>query len=226
MAYCRVLIALMLMLPGSGSATAAAETVPEGYIRVAVAHGVPPEVLYSVSLAETIMAPRAIAAMVRQQANLPPVSRPWPWTINVAGKGYRYASRLEAWQALQVFTSHHSLKRIDVGLAQVNLGWNGHHFISTWAAFDPYTNLNAAASILRECWERKPGSWLDAAGCYHHPAGGQAAARYKTIVKRHLVRLSSTSRQTPLLSPPLLPQTVAAIAPEPGFIWTEPGSEP
>lgn len=224
MAYRRILIALMLAV--SGSATAAGETVPEGYIRVAVAHGVPPEALYSVSLTETAMAPRSIAAVVRQKTNLPAVSRPWPWTINVAGKGYRYASRLEAWRALQVFMSRYSLKRIDVGLAQVNLGWNGHHFVSTWAAFDPYTNLNAAASILRECWERKPGSWLDAAGCYHHPAGGQAVARYKTIVKRHLVRLSGTPRQSSLLPPSLLPQTVAAIAPEPGFIWTEPGSEP
>ncbi|HBE7741062.1 TPA: transglycosylase SLT domain-containing protein [Escherichia coli] len=224
MACRRILIALMLAV--SGSATAAGETVPEGYIRVAVAHGVPPEALYSVSLTETAMAPRSIAAVVRQKTNLPAVSRPWPWTINVAGKGYRYASRLEAWRALQVFMSRYSLKRIDVGLAQVNLGWNGHHFVSTWAAFDPYTNLNAAASILRECWERKPGSWLDAAGCYHHPAGGQAAARYKTIVKRHLVRLSGTTRQPSLLPPSLLPQTVAAIAPEPGFIWTEPGSEP
>ncbi|AVZ81949.1 lytic transglycosylase domain-containing protein [Edwardsiella ictaluri] len=221
MAYRRILIALMLA--GSGNATAAGGTVPEGYVRVAVAHKVPPEVLYSVSLAETAMAPRSIAAVVRQQANLPDVARPWPWTINVAGKEYRYSSRLEAWQALQVFMSRYSLKRIDVGLAQVNLGWNGHHFTSTWAAFDPYTNLNAAAAILRECWERKPGSWLDAAGCYHHPAGGQAAVRYKTIVKRHLVRISGSIRQSP---PPLLPQTIVANAPEPGFIWTEPGSEP
>lgn len=94
MAYRRILIALMLAV--SGSATAAGETVPEGYIRVAVAHGVPPEALYSVSLTETAMAPRSIAAVVRQKTNLPAVSRPWPWTINVAGKGYRYASRLEA----------------------------------------------------------------------------------------------------------------------------------
>lgn len=29
--------------------------------------------------------------------------RPWPWTINVAGIGYRYASRDEAYQALLGF---------------------------------------------------------------------------------------------------------------------------
>ncbi len=74
MAYRRILIALMLAV--SGSATAAGETVPEGYIRVAVAHGVPPEALYSVSLTETAMAPRSIAAVVRQKTNLPAVSRP------------------------------------------------------------------------------------------------------------------------------------------------------
>lgn len=68
MAYRRILIALMLAL--SGSATAAGETVPEGYIRVAVAHGVPPEALYSVSLTETAMVPRSIAAVVRQKTNL------------------------------------------------------------------------------------------------------------------------------------------------------------
>ncbi|EDV6710606.1 lytic transglycosylase domain-containing protein, partial [Salmonella enterica subsp. enterica serovar Havana] len=122
------------------------QTVPEGYVRVAMAHGVPPEALYSVSLSES-------------SRKLPRGIRPWPWTINVAGKGYRYETRLQAWQALQVFMKRHPLKRIDVGIAQVNLGWNGHHFASTWDAFDPYTNLNAAATILRECWARKPGSW-------------------------------------------------------------------
>ncbi|ERH64286.1 hypothetical protein N172_03630 [Pantoea dispersa EGD-AAK13] len=50
----------------------------------------------------------------------------------------------------------HPLKRIDVGIAQVNLGWNGHRFSLTWDAFNPYINLNAAARILRECWERSP----------------------------------------------------------------------
>lgn len=52
----------------------------------------------------------------------------------MAGKGYRYKTRLEAWQSLQVFMKTHSLKRIDVGIAQVNPGWNGDHFTSTGSA--------------------------------------------------------------------------------------------
>jgi hypothetical protein len=219
MAYRNVLMAALLSSMAAIPGTSLAENIPEGYIRVATAHGVPPEALYAVSLTETAMAPRDIAAVMKSGA-LPPVTRPWPWTINVAGKGYRYASRLEAWQALQVFMKRYPLKRIDVGLAQVNLGWNGHLFASTWAAFDPYTNLNAAASLLRDCWKRKPGSWLDAAGCYHHPAGGRPAARYRAIVSRHLTRLSRS---------PAFPETaqktvaVAALTPASGFIWTEPG---
>lgn len=151
----------------------AAQSVPEGYYRVAQAENVPAEALYSLALTESS---RKLAHGVR----------PWPWTINVAGKGYRYASRNEAYQALLGFMRRYPLRRIDVGIAQVNLGWNGHHFVSTWDAFDPYINLHAAARILRACYERSPGSWISAAGCYHHPAGGKPAQTYKAIVSRHL----------------------------------------
>ncbi len=72
-----------------------------------------------------------------------------------------------------MFLKRYSTRRIDVGIAQVNLGWNGHRFPSTWAAFDPYTSLETAAVILQECRQRHPDSWLKAAGCYHHPAGGK-----------------------------------------------------
>lgn len=156
----------------------AAQSIPEGYHRVAQAENVPAEALYSLALAESS---RKLAHGVR----------PWPWTINVAGKGYRYTSRNEAYQALLGFMRRYPLKRIDVGIAQVNLGWNGHHFTSTWAAFDPYTNLHAAARILRACYERYPGSWMTAAGCYHHPAGGKPAQTYKAIVKLNLDTLQS-----------------------------------
>ncbi|WP_262162957.1 transglycosylase SLT domain-containing protein, partial [Escherichia coli] len=83
-----------------------------------------------------------------------------------------------------------SPRRIDVGIAQVNWGWNGHQFRSAWEAFDPYTNLHVAARILRRCYEASPGSWIRAAGCYHHPAGGQPAVRYKNSVRRQLATLT------------------------------------
>ncbi|PQQ34693.1 lytic transglycosylase, partial [Photorhabdus luminescens] len=123
--------------------------------------------------------------------------RPWPWTLNVAGKGYRYATRQAVWQALQGFMRSVPLKRIDVGITQVNLGWNGHYFRSYWDALDPYTNLHVAARILKTCYQSNPGSWLNAAGCYHHPAGGQPASKYRKIVAR---KLSTLKTRYPVLS--------------------------
>ena len=42
-----------------------------------------------------------------------------------------------------------------------------------------------------------PSSWLVAAGCYHHPAGGAPAARYKSIVSGKLARLNGGIRPDP-----------------------------
>lgn len=219
MATRSILTGAALLLASAHCWSSGMQTVPDGYTKVARQHGVPPEALYSVALQES-------------SRTLPRGVRPWPWTLNVAGKGYRYKTRLEAWQALQVFMKTHSLKRIDVGIAQVNLGWNGDHFTSTWEALDPYTNLNAAAVILRECWDRKPGSWLDAAGCYHHPAGGQAAARYRSFIRTKLATLQSPPSQPAPVdnSPAPAPVQLADNAPVPaatsntGFVWIEPRS--
>ncbi|EGP1136082.1 lytic transglycosylase domain-containing protein [Salmonella enterica] len=190
MANCRILsrvrdrvpaLVLAVLVAVCGSASAAKEgralqSIPPGYHLVASETGVPAEALYSVSLAET-------------SRKLPHGERPWPWTLNVAGKGYRYSTRQEAYDALMSFMRRYPLKRIDVGIAQVNLGWNGGYFISYHDALDPYTNLRVAARILKSCYDSNPGSWIQAAGCYHHPAGGKPARSYKAIVKRKLATL-------------------------------------
>lgn len=184
MATFRILIpTLLLFLPIS----AFPGVISEGYRQVAQQEKVPAEALFSLALTESAR-------------KLPQGLRPWPWTINVAGKGYRYSSREEAYQALTAFMRNHSLKRIDVGIAQVNLGWNGHRFASYWSAFEPYTNLRVAAQILRECYDAQPGSWMQATGCYHHPAGGKPARTYKAIVQRHLNTLFLAEIQPAVLS--------------------------
>lgn len=183
MANYRILSAMIFALGSTTTLTAeATQSVPPGYYQVAMQERVPAEALYSLALAES-------------SKKLPHGIRPWPWTINVAGTGYRYATRQEAYQALLTFMRRYPLKRIDVGIAQVNLGWNGHHFRSTWEAFEPYVNLHVAARILRACYDKKPGSWVAATGCYHHPAGGQPARIYQAIVKRHLNQLEPATGQ-------------------------------
>jgi hypothetical protein len=113
MAYRCVLTAALLLSAASSVAAASMQSVPSGYDNVALQHAVPTESLCSLALAES-------------SRKLPQGKRPRPWTINVAGKGYRYKSWHAAWQALQQFMKSHPLKQIDVVIAKVNLGWNGH----------------------------------------------------------------------------------------------------
>lgn len=165
------------------SLTNACQVIPEAYRQIAAAERVPAESLYSLAMAES----------ARKTAW---GTKPWPWTINVAGRGYHYETREEAFVALLNFMQSFPLKRIDVGVAQVNLGWNGHLFPSFQDAFDPHTNLRAAARILRACYDSRPGSWINAAGCYHHPAGGQPAASYMAIVRRKLNQIVKEESMT------------------------------
>jgi len=211
MATRRILMSAMLLLPMCGVAKSVQplQQIPPAYHQIAAAARVPAESLYSLALTES-------------SRRLPYGERPWPWTINVAGKGYRFETREAAWQALLQFVRKYPLKRIDVGIAQVNLGWNGQRFMSTWEALDPYVNLNAAAAILRECWDRKPGSWLDTAGCYHHPAGGAPAARYRAFVKSKLAMLQSSPH---LPAATVVEQTASASVPDSGLVWINPRSQ-
>lgn len=181
MAACRILMFFTVLLFATGSALSAElQVIPDAYRQIAAAERVPAESLYSLAMAES----------TRQTAW---GAKPWPWTINVAGKGYHYETREQAFSALMGFMQRWPLKNIDVGIAQVNLGWNGHFFPTYLDAFDPYTNLRAAARILRACYDARPGSWLRAAGCYHHPAGGQHAATYMAIVRRKLSQIAQAS---------------------------------
>lgn len=183
MANCRILkLACCLWFVSTGclavvNVNSSVQVVPQAYRVIAAAERVPAESLYSLAMAES----------TRKTAW---GSKPWPWTINVAGKGYHFETREEAFAALLGFMQRNPLKRIDVGVAQVNLGWNGHLFPSFRDAFDPYTNLRAAARILRACYDAQPGSWIKAAGCYHHPAGGKPAAKYMAIVRRKLSQIA------------------------------------
>ncbi|MCB5303590.1 transglycosylase SLT domain-containing protein [Yersinia sp. 2544 StPb PI] len=209
MATRRILMTTLLLLPFCVFAQRgqSLQQIPPAYHEIAAAARVPAESLYSLALTET-------------SRRLPYGERPWPWTINVAGKGYRFETRDAAWQALLQFIRRYPLKRIDVGIAQVNLGWNGHLFTSFYDAFEPYTNLRVAANILRTCYDASPGSWIKAAGCYHHPAGGKAAATYIAIVRRKLDTLApvQAAGQGLLASSPQ--GGVALVSNQ--FTWIEP----
>lgn len=151
--------------------------IPEAYHRVARQAGVPATVLYAVALQES-------GISIRKR------HLPWPWTLNIAGKGRYFATHGEACRALLSARQHTSAKRIDVGLMQLNLGYQQHHYRQPCDLLDPTRNLTVAASILRQ--HRRPGeNWLPAIGRYHRPAGGLPAARYRRSVGKHLNQLAA-----------------------------------
>lgn len=115
----------------------AAVDPPPAYKQIALPKGVPAEVLYSVALTESKVLLRGEYV-------------PWPWTLNVAGKSYYYATRTAACTALLAAINLYGAKSVDSGLGQVNIGWNGHRFSSPCDSLDPYKNLDATSDILIE----------------------------------------------------------------------------
>lgn len=168
--YPLTLLALLIL----SSPSYASREIPVGYQRVAQQAGIPPDVLYAVALTES-------GTRVAQ------VTRPWPWTLNVAGKGYRYASQQEACRALYRFMRTTHPRRIDAGLGQINLGWNGQFFTAPCDVLAPYPNLRVTARLLRQHYDRWQ-NWYEAIGRYHRPAGGEPARRYRQKVLRYLQR--------------------------------------
>lgn len=165
------------------SSAAAATDIPEAYHLAADMHGVPPEILYAVALNES-------------KIQLDHGVRPWPWTLNIAGKGYHFATRDEACDVL--FRSIFETRVIDVGIAQLNIRWQpqlfgaGHRFVDYCDALDPYANLEEAARLLKQHYDES-GDWLIATGRYHRPKGGAPAARYRRAIAANLAKLEAGS---------------------------------
>jgi hypothetical protein len=164
----------MLALLFSGSLPAR-ELPPPAYQLAARQADIPSTVLYAVALQES---------GIRLRGNLVP----WPWTLNIAGKSVRYSNRTEACLGLQRALKRVPAKRIDVGLGQINVGYQSRHFDHPCELLNPYRNLAIAATLLSE--QHMPGEhWGVAIGRYHRPAGGAPAERYRRSVQKHLVRV-------------------------------------
>lgn len=175
--------ALVLGLSAHAAIAFGQEVPPPAYQLAAQQAGVPSPVLYAVALQES-------GARLRGRLI------PWPWTLNVAGRAERYATRAEACAGIRRALARTPVNRIDAGLGQVNLGYHAHRYAHPCDLLDPYRNLAIAAEILRE--QHTPGEdWLLAIGRYHRPAGGAPAARYRRSVHRHLTRVLDPGAPVP-----------------------------
>ena len=170
-----LIVLVGLALPGVGWSYV---SVPEGYRTIAMEHDIPYTVLYAVALTES--------ATQIDQGDL---YRPWPWTLNVAGRGYFFDTRLAAWQALKNWLREGQVS-IDIGLLQVNWRYHQKRLGTPWQALDPYHNLRVGAAILQACYKTRQ-DWWSSVGCYHAPANSNRADRYRQRVVSHWRRITS-----------------------------------
>lgn len=158
------------------SISRANESVPAGYRMIAAEHGIPQSVLFAVALTES-----------GKQTGQAGALRPWPWTLNVAGRGYFFDSRQAAWQALTAYLKE-GKRSIDIGLMQVNWRYHKERLGTPWQALDPYHNIRVGAGILQDCYTARQ-DWWGSVGCYHSPKDSLRANRYRRRVVSHWQRI-------------------------------------
>lgn len=150
-------IALGALVLGAAPALAA---MPDGAACAAAGHGVeladalPPNMLLAIGMVESGRANPLTGA-----------AAPWPWTVNVDGKGQYFASKQDA-EAYVRLAQTSGARDIDVGCFQVSLEYHPDAFGSLDEAFNPGTNAAYAGTYLTQL-KTQTGSWNSAIADYH-----------------------------------------------------------
>ncbi|WP_434667661.1 transglycosylase SLT domain-containing protein [Paraburkholderia sp. A3BS-1L] len=129
------------------------------------------------ALMHTSVDPKVLAGIALNESAYK--GRAWPWTLNVAGRGFFFRSREDAYGAIRALISAGRCD-FDVGLMQVNWCYHRQRFASPWDALAPATNIRVAEAILNENYSRTHS--IAKAISYYHTAnpvpGGAYLARF------------------------------------------------
>lgn len=197
------LFAAVLFFPSpvkSGPWTELPQLCDQAAARASAASGVPLSVLRAIALTET--------GRTKQGS-----FRPWPWTVNMEGKGVWFDSLGEA---RDYVARHHArgARSYDVGCFQINYRWHGQHFATLDQMFDPDANAAYAARFLGELYAEF-GDWSRAAGAYHSRTP-YFAAKYRQRFERirgRLIGADGEDAPVALAAAPAEPvQAPAAVA--------------
>ncbi len=161
----------------------------------AAEQGIPAPVLFAISLTET-------GRMRNGQL------RPWPWTVNMEGRGFWFETRAEAMAYVQEKFDA-GARSFDVGCFQINYKYHHQHFDSLEAMFDPMTNARYAARFMAELYDEKS-DWTRAAGAYHS-RNETFASRYRARYARILARLDDMPAQPELVLPTVVQTVVQTV---------------
>ena len=112
--------------------------------------------------------------------------RAWPWTLNVAGRGFFFRTREDAYRAV-CYLINNGRSDFDLGILQINWRYHGKRFASPWDALAPATNIRVAEDILNENY-RLTHSAVKAVAYYHsaNPAPGR---EYVARFVKHLSQI-------------------------------------
>lgn len=114
--------------------------------------------------------------------------RPWPWTLNVAGRGYFFRSREGAYRAVRTLLSEGRCD-FDVGIMQINWCYHHQRFSSAWDSLSPATNIHVAEDILTENYGKTHS--IAQAIEYYHSANPIPGREYLSRFARHFVQLEN-----------------------------------
>ncbi|MGH1441468.1 MAG: lytic transglycosylase domain-containing protein [Cellvibrionaceae bacterium] len=151
--------------------------IPVAYKTVADQYHIPADILYAIALTES---------GYRFQS----IYNPWPWTLNIEGKAYRFTTRKDTLAKLQEAVIRK--QSVDIGLMQVNWRWHNTRFDDLSTSLNPIINLQTGAEILRDQYQRD-NNWWAAVGRYHAPGKDKKskvrAQQYRERVRKHWQRI-------------------------------------
>lgn len=179
-AFILLLLALAPVAHAAGNPAAEMAICRNAAIRAADRHDVPRDVLIAITLVET---------GTRRGGSY----GAWPWTVNVAGKGFWFDTRGAALMRAQKAIARGQTS-FDVGCFQLNYRWHGEHFASVDQMFEPGPSGDYAAKFLKSL-HAETGDWIKAAGFYHSRTQVHAT-RYRGLVARAVRRLSGKAPRT------------------------------
>lgn len=139
--------------------------------------GVDPNLLYAIALAES-------------QREIDGLVRPWPWSLNVQGKGRYFETREEA-EAFLSETLATGIRNVDIGPMQINYSWHGHRVLNPADLFDIQTSVRVGADILSEALASSPDDKELGVGRYHNWGDENRARKYGRKVLNYLAIILS-----------------------------------
>lgn len=137
-------------------------------------------------LMHTSVDPKILAGIAMNESAY--AGRPWPWTLNVAGRGYFFKTREGAYHALNDLLSQGRCE-FDVGIMQVNWCYHHQRFTSAWDALAPSTNIHVAEEILNENYSKTHSVAEDVA--YYNSANPVPGREYLVRFIHHLDQLEA-----------------------------------